>query len=85
MTSRTEIDSRAELIANQDDCLLAIEDGNPVPADKLAKLPPWRAVMVARIAAKAGVPLERGTPEQLHAEAAEVGGEGTLGAWWDRP
>lgn len=84
MTSRTEIDSRAELMANQDDCLLAIEDGRPVPAAKLAKLPPWRAVMLGRIAAKAGVPLERGTLGQLRAEAAEAGGSGTLGQWWDR-
>lgn len=83
-TSRTEIDSRAELMANQDDCLLAIEDGHPVPAAKLGKLPPWRAVMLGRIGAKAGVPLERGTVSQLHAEAREVGGAGTLGRWWDR-
>jgi len=85
MTSRTELDSRAELMANQDDCLLAIEDGNPVPAAKLGKLPPWRAVMLGRIAHKAGVPLERGTVDQLHAEAGEVGGSGTLGQWWNRP
>ena len=84
-TSRKEIDSRAELLANQDDCLLAIEDGHPVPAAKLAKLPPWRAVMVARIAARAAVPLERGTLDQLHAEAVQVGGTGTLGPWWERP
>lgn len=83
-TSRMEIDSRAELMANQDDCLLAIEDGNPVPAAKLGKLPPWRAVMIARIAEKAGVPLERGTAAQVHAEASAVGGAGTLGQWWER-
>lgn len=83
-TSRTEFDSRAELMANQDDCLLAIEDGHPLPTVKLQKLPPWRAVMLTRVAAKAGVPLERGTVEQLHAEARDVGGAGTLGAWWER-
>jgi len=71
-------------MANQDDCLLAIEDGNPVLAAKLGKLPPWRAVMLGRIARKAGVPLERGTVDQLHAEAREVGGAGTLGQWWNR-
>ena len=85
MTSRAEIDSRAELMANQDDCLLAIEDGDPVPADRLGKLPPWRAAAIARIAEKAGVPLERGTAAQVHAEAREVGGAGTLGEWWNRP
>jgi hypothetical protein len=84
-TSRAEFGSRAELLANQDDCLLAIEDGRPVPAAKLANLPPWRAVMVARIAARAGIPLERGTLGQLHAEARRVGGNGTLGPWWDQP
>lgn len=68
----------------EDDCWLAIEDGEPIPADKLAGLPPWRAVTIARIAAKAGVPLERGTVGQLHAEARAVGGAGTLGPWWER-
>ena len=84
-TSRTEFGSRAELLANQDDCLLAIEAGRPVPAAKLGNLPPWRAVMIARVAARAGVPLERGTLDQLHAEATRVGGDGALGPWWDQP
>lgn len=70
--------------AAQDDCLIAIEDGRPVPAGKLGALPPWRAVLIARVAARAGVPLERGTVEQLRAEAADVGGEGSLGQWWER-
>jgi hypothetical protein len=69
----------------QDDCLIAIEDGNPLRADRLLKLPPWRAVLVARVAKKAGVPLERGTVEQLIAEARHVGGDGKLGNWWERP
>jgi len=68
----------------QDECLRAIEDGRPVPADRLGKLPPWRAVLIARVAARARVPLERGTVEQLAAEAVEVGGAGTLGSWWER-
>lgn len=68
----------------QDDCLLAIEDGRPVPVAALRKLPPFRASLMANIAAKAGVPLERGTTEQVRAEAAEVGGAGHLGAWWER-
>ncbi|MGH8921886.1 MAG: hypothetical protein ACRD0H_26685 [Actinomycetes bacterium] len=75
------VDSRSY----QDDCLLAVEDGKPVPAGPLGHLPPWRAVMVARIAAKAGVPLERGTVGQLAAEARAVTGSGTLGPWWERP
>lgn len=84
-TSRTEFGSRDALLANQDDCLLAIEDGHPVPAARLRALPPWRAVMMARIAARAGVPLELGTLDQLHAEAKEAGGSGTPGPWWERP
>jgi hypothetical protein len=83
--SRTEFGSRDALLANQDECLLAIEDGNPVPVARLRALPPWRAVMLARIAAKAGVPLERGTVDQIQAEAREVGGAGALGPWWERP
>ncbi len=82
--SRKEFDPRADLIANQDDCLLAIEEGRPVPAGNLRWLPPWRAVMVARIAARASVPLELGTVDQLYAEAVKVGGAGTLGPWWER-
>lgn len=68
----------------QDDCLIAIEDGNPLRADRLLKLPPWRAVLVARVAERAGVPLERGTVVQLIAEAREVGGDGELGKYWER-
>lgn len=88
MTSSQEIrNSRAEqdVYGWQDDCLIAIEDGNPLRTDRLMKLPPWRAVLVARVAERAGVPLEQGTVAQLIAEARAVGGEGTLGNWWERP
>jgi hypothetical protein len=63
---------------NQDNCLIAIEDGKPVPARYLGALPPWRAVLIARVAERANVPLEGGTVEELRAEAHRVGGEGTL-------
>lgn len=78
--------SRADqdIYGYQDDCLIAIEDGQPLRTDRLMKLPPWRAVLVARVAQKAGVPLEQGTVGQLVAEAVEVGGNGTLGEWWKR-
>jgi len=66
------------LDALQDECLIAIEDGRPVPTRALAQLPPWRAVLIARVAERAGVPLQDGTVEQLRAEAARVGGAGTL-------
>lgn len=72
------------LYAVQDDCLISIERGEPLRTASLLKLPPWRAVLVARVARKAGVPLEQGTVEQLIAEAREVGGGGNLGKWWER-
>lgn len=67
----------------QDDCLIAIEDGHPLRADRLLRLPPWRAVLVARVAERAGVPLEKGTVVQLITEARRVGGGGKLGNWWE--
>jgi hypothetical protein len=69
---------------NQDDCLIAIEDGNPLPVKALLALPPWRAVLMARVAEKAGVPMERGSVEQIRAEAVAVTGSGKLGSWWER-
>jgi len=62
----------------QDECLIAITDGYPLPARAVAALPPWRAVLVGRVAEKAGIPIEGGTLEQLVAEARRVGGEGAL-------
>jgi hypothetical protein len=62
----------------QDECLIAITDGFPLPARALAALPPWRAVLVARVAAKAGISIEGGTLDELVGEAIRVGGEGAL-------
>jgi len=62
----------------QDDCLIAITDGKPVPARTLAELPPWRAVLMARVANKAGVPIEGGSLDELILEASRVGGTGAL-------
>lgn len=72
-----------DMYAVQDDCLIAIEDGDPLPSVKLRQLPPWRAVLVARVAQRAGIPLEHGSLEQLIAEARKVTGSGRLGAWWE--
>lgn len=63
--------------ADQDDCLLAITEGKALPNDKLRNLPPWRAVMIARVAEKAGV-MSATQVERLVAEAREVGGNGRL-------
>jgi hypothetical protein len=70
------MDSRLD--AAQDVCLIAITDGQPVPAASLGQLPPWRAVLIARVAERAGIPLEGGSVAQLRAEAARVGGAGQL-------
>jgi hypothetical protein len=75
---------RAEMHAAQDDCLIAIDDGCPLPWRQLKVLPPWRAVLIARVANRAGVSLELGTLGQLVAEARAVTGSGELGDWWMR-
>lgn len=67
-----------DMYAFQDECLLAIQDGEPVPAAALSKLPPWRAVMIGRVAARSQLPVEGGTLDQLVAEAIRVGGYGSL-------
>jgi len=76
---------RDDLMANQDDCLIAITEGEPLPVRAVQALPPWRAVMIARVASLADTDLERGSLTQLEAEARDVGGGGMLGDWWERP
>ena len=71
-----------DLHANQDRCLIAIENGQSLPTKVLQALPPFRATMVAHVANLAGIGLEDGTYEQLWKEAVAVGGSGTLGDWW---
>lgn len=66
------------LLGAQDHLLIAIQDGRPLPDVDLRRLPPWRAVLIARIADRAGVPLEHGTVAQLVDEATAVRGAGTL-------
>lgn len=67
---------------NQDTCMIAIENSKPLPTAALQALPPWRAVMLARIAHAAGLGLEQGSIEQITAEARQVTGAGKLGDWW---
>jgi len=69
------------LYAAEDDCLIAIEDRLPVPVDSLKQLPPWRAVLIARLEDMCGIGLERGTVGQMVAEAVAVGGSAELGDW----
>lgn len=66
-----------ELFNNQEDCLLAISDGKPLPLDKLLALPPWRAVLIARIAVRAHV-FSQFSLDVLVDNARRVGGNGDL-------
>jgi hypothetical protein len=77
-----EAESRPVWWADQDDLLLSITEGRALDTRKLRVLPPWRAVMLGRVAQRAGLGLERGTLEQLQAEAHRVGRGGRLGEWW---
>lgn len=82
-TSRID---RAQLLADQDDCLLAITAGKPIPSDRLRRLPPWRAVMIARVAAKAGITVGDGsTAESLVGETLALNGAAHLAAVQDVP
>lgn len=70
---------RGDLIGLQDDCLIAIQDGRPIPEQSLRLLPPWRAVLMADVAVRAGCfPAEAAA--SLRQEAIEIGGTGTLSA-----
>lgn len=82
-----------QMYAHQDECLVAIENYKPVPTEHLRALPPWRAVLIANVAAKAATGtmhkvLEDGTPEQVGERARAVTSslhtEGTLGQWWPK-
>ncbi len=65
------------LVGHQDDCLIAITDGKPLPQRSLRALPPLRAVMIARVAVKAGV-MPQSELDDLIKEARLVGGDGRL-------
>lgn len=73
-----------DIYSFQDELLIAIQDGNPLPTDTLAKLPPWRAYLIACVAERAGTGLEQGTADQVRLEAKAVTGGGNLGEWWKR-
>lgn len=66
-----------ELMDAQDECLIAITDGGPFPWKHCRRLPPWRAVLIARVALKAGM-VKPGAVEDLVEEARSVGGTGRL-------
>jgi hypothetical protein len=65
------------LFENQDDCLINISEGRPPDQKALRSLPPWRAVLIARVAQEAMV-ITREEVEELVDEASKVGGAGKL-------
>lgn len=67
------------IVVPQDEVLLSITEGHLNHA-ALRLLPPWRAVILARVALKAGV-MYRADCDDLVREAALVGGDGELRPW----
>lgn len=68
-----------DLILHMDRILLAATDGYDIPLESIRALPPWRAVLLVRVATKAGAKIERGyTLDALVAAAVAAGGAGTL-------
>ena len=69
-----------DLLALQDDCLISITDHRPLPAQSLRALPPWRAVLIARIANLAGITTtdDGHDLDEIVLEAQIVGGSGAL-------
>lgn len=65
------------MVGWQDDCLISITDDKPLPQRSLRSLPPWRAVLIARVALKAGT-ISQGEVDSLVEEAKKVGGNGSL-------
>lgn len=68
----------------QDLILHQLLAGQPAPVRILTRLPPWRAVMLARAAVALGPGISVGTVDRLLAEARRVGGAGVLTeGWWN--
>jgi len=66
-----------KMMANQDDCLIAMSGGKIPPREKLRALPPWRAVLIARVALVAGL-ITADEVGDLVQEASLIGGGGHL-------
>lgn len=62
-------------ITDQDDCLIAMETGKKPPMEKLKALPPWRAVLIARICNQGQIMTDEEVEEFVQ-KAREVGGSG---------
>lgn len=65
----------------QDLCLIAIVDGRTLVADWLDALPPYRAIMLMRIAAAGPGPVTQDDVDTALAKARDVGGGGGGPGW----
>ena len=70
--------NRGQLIADQDDILIAITSRRPITPAMVVKLPPWRAVLLVGVAEAAGKQVVGWPLAEIKAEALRVGGAGTL-------
>ena len=70
---------RDEIFALQDNVLISITDGK-MDHKSLRMLPPWRAVLLARVAHMAGA-MSRELRDRVVKEARDVGGTGQLRSW----
>lgn len=71
------VDPRARLMATQDRIMRAITDGEPISRYEFLDLPPWRAVLLARVAYAARA-INPALLDRLTTEARKVGGEGKI-------
>lgn len=70
---------RGRIVAAMDDVLIPAGDGRGVDLGRLRLLPPWRAVMLARVLVKVTPPvLSYADLEELERDAQRVGGDGRL-------
>lgn len=74
----TPVRAHNTIFAVQDDCLVTMSSAEPyLDMTQVRRLPPWRAVMIARIGHKAGM-IDRRTLDELVREATLVTGQGVL-------
>lgn len=68
---------RLEVLLDQDECLIAITNGKRPPNKRLLSLPPRRAVLMCRVALKAGL-VNQEEVDKIVEEAGRVKGFGKL-------
>lgn len=72
-----------DLLAATDDIMLDVLGGKPIPTNAIDRLPPWRALLVVRMAMLGGGVLQDGTAEQFDQAAHTAGLAGRHDpGWW---